>query len=67
MRTIAILLGFALALSASAVAVNAEEEGAKHTIKACMKDCFKGPLIKKVTAGEASDDEKAKLHEMMVS
>lgn len=67
MRTTAILLGLALALSASSMAVNAEEGAAKHTIKACMKDCFKGPLIKKVASGEASDEEKAKLHEMMVS
>ncbi|QDV13747.1 hypothetical protein CA51_36380 [Rosistilla oblonga] len=66
MRMIAVLglVGISAALSLSAVAEDAEP---KHSIKECMKTCFKGPLIKKVAGGEATDEEKAKLHEMMVA
>ncbi|QDV69918.1 hypothetical protein Poly24_36360 [Rosistilla carotiformis] len=66
MRMIAVLglLGISAALSLSAIAEDGEP---KHSIKECMKTCFKGPLVKKVAGGEASDEEKAKLHEMMVS
>lgn len=39
----------------------------KHTIKQVMKAAMKGPLLKKVASGEASDDEKKQLHSMMVS
>ena len=39
----------------------------KHKIKDVMKAALKGPLLKKVASGEASDDEKKQLHSMMVS
>lgn len=66
MRTIAVLalVGISAAFSLTALA---EEGEPKYSIKECMKACFKGPLVKKVASGEASSEEKAKLHEMMVS
>ena len=60
----AIIVAMLMTISASAIADDSEP---KHTIKECMKACFKGPLIKKVVGGNASDEEKTQLHEMMVS
>ncbi|MFK8114154.1 MAG: hypothetical protein AB8B91_18275 [Rubripirellula sp.] len=52
-----------------AVPTLADEDDAKpkHTIKEVMKKALKGPLLKKVASGEASDEEKKELHAMMVS
>ncbi|MCD0460997.1 hypothetical protein [Roseiconus lacunae] len=44
-----------------------ESDEPKYTIKQVMKEAFKGPLVKKVVAGDASDEEVKKLHEMMVA
>ncbi|TWU41823.1 hypothetical protein [Novipirellula artificiosorum] len=38
----------------------------KATIKEVMKKCFKGPLVKKVASGKATDEEKKQLHELLV-
>ena len=54
--SVALMASFTVALA---------DEKPKHTIKECMKACFKGPLIKKVAGGSASDEDKAKLVEMM--
>jgi hypothetical protein len=39
----------------------------KYTIKDVMKKAMKGPLLKKVAGGGASDDEKKELYEMLVA
>ncbi len=44
-----------------------ESDSAKHSTKEIMKVGFKGGLLKKVAGGDASDDEKKKLHEMLVA
>ncbi|MCO8124056.1 hypothetical protein NHH03_20090 [Stieleria sp. TO1_6] len=47
----------------------ADEDGDKEKLatKQIMKDAFKGPLLKKVAAGEASEEETKKLNEMLVA
>ncbi|TWU05769.1 hypothetical protein [Stieleria varia] len=44
-----------------------EEEAKKYKTKEVMKEAFKGPLLKKVAGGEASDEDKKKLHDMLVA
>ncbi len=39
----------------------------KHTIKEVMKEAMKGGLLKKVSGGEATDDEKKELLDMFIS
>ncbi len=39
----------------------------KYKIKDVMKKAMKGPLLKKVAGGQASDAEKKELHEMLVA
>ncbi len=53
----------------SSVTVTAEEEEKepKYTTKEVMKTAMKGGLLKKVAAGEASDEEKKQLHGMLVA
>lgn len=54
--------------STFALSVSADEETKpKYSTKEVMKAAFKGPLIKKVASGKASDEEKKKLHEMLVA
>lgn len=47
--------------------VIADHHEPKHKIKEVMKKAMKGPLLKKVAGGDASDEEKKQLHEMLVS
>ncbi len=57
-----------MALATINLSVRAEEEDKpKYSTKDVMKAAFKGPLIKKVTSGDASDEDKKKLHEMLVA
>lgn len=49
------------------LAADDDDKEPKYTIKQVMKECFKGPLVKKVAGGKASDEEKKKLHEMLVA
>lgn len=52
----------------STLSVRADDEGEpKYKTKEVMKAAFKGPLIKKVLSGDASDEEKEKLVEMLVA
>jgi hypothetical protein len=44
-----------------------EKDEPKYKTKEVMKAAFKGPLIKKVASGGATDEEKKKLHEMLVA
>lgn len=68
-KIVALLSGSLLAACFVAVPVSAEEEGKepKYTTKQVMKTAFKGGLLKKVAGGEASDEEKKQLHEMLVA
>ena len=49
----------------SVPAIGADDEAPKYKIKDVMKKAFKGPLVKKVGSGNASDEEKKELHAMM--
>lgn len=44
-----------------------DDDGPKYKTKEIMKKALKGPLLKKVAGGDASDDEKKQLHDMLVA
>src|SRR6056297_2216158 len=44
-----------------------EDTKPKYSTKDIMKNAFKGPLLKKVAGGQASEEEKKTLHEMLVA
>ncbi len=44
-----------------------DAEKPKHTTKEVMKKALKGPLLKKVAGGDASDEEKKELYELLVA
>ena len=68
MSTMALACAIALAfVGMPALAADDDDKKPKYTIKQVMKECFKGPLMKKVGGGKASDAEKKKLHEMLVA
>lgn len=50
-----------------AIGADDDDSKPKHSIKDVMKKAMKGPLLKKVASGEASDKEKKQLKAMMVS
>ena len=67
-KFIALLTGALLVACVASVRVTAqEEEKPKFTTKEVMKTAMKGGLLKKVAAGDASDEEKKQLHEMLVA
>jgi hypothetical protein len=45
----------------------AEDEAPKYKTKDVMKKAFKGPLLKKVASGEASEEETKELYDMLVA
>ncbi|MCA9199384.1 MAG: hypothetical protein KDA87_17685 [Planctomycetales bacterium] len=64
------VLSLAVCLTAwQGLTANAEdgEGSAKHSIEDVMKTAMKGGLLKKVTGGEASDEEKKQLLDLFVS
>lgn len=66
-KLIAVFTGVALMVGVVALPVSAEDAKPKYTTKDVMKKAMKGPLLKKVAGGEASDDEKKELYEMLVA
>lgn len=54
-------------LALPAFAADDEDAKPKHTIKEVMKKAMKGPLLKKVVTGDASEEEVKELHAMLVS
>ena len=44
-----------------------DDSAAKYSTKDVMKKAFKGPLLKKVASGGASEAEKKELHGMLVA
>ncbi|MGB7345065.1 MAG: hypothetical protein WBD20_12700 [Pirellulaceae bacterium] len=50
-----------------AIGADDDDKAPKFKTKEIMKKAFKGPLVKKVASGEASDEEKKELHEMLVA
>ncbi len=64
-----VVTAMGLFVSCSGLQGRAEDEPAKpkYTIKDVMKASMKGPLMKKVIEGEATDEEKKTFHEMMVA
>ncbi|TWU60073.1 hypothetical protein Poly51_03470 [Rubripirellula tenax] len=48
-------------------AADEDDAAPKYKTKEIMKKAMKGPLLKKVAEGGASDEEKKELHAMMVA
>ena len=63
MKKLLALMASSLVLAAFVCAPSfaADDDKPKYTIKDAMKKAFKGPLVKKVAGGNASDDEKKEL------
>ena len=61
----ALVIGCLVALPALAAAD--DDSAAKYSTKDVMKKAFKGPLLKKVASGGASEAEKKELHGMLVA
>ena len=67
-KLIALMTGSLMVACFVAVPVTAEEDDApKFTTKEVMKTAMKGGLCKKVASGDATDEEKKQLHEMLVA
>ncbi|OYP39119.1 hypothetical protein [Rhodopirellula sp. MGV] len=65
--SLALMGAFAVITVCSPVLAADEDDKPKYTIKEVMKEAFKGPLVKKVASGDASEEEISKLHEMLVA
>ncbi len=50
-----------------ALASSENEKEPKHSIKDVMKEAMKGGLLKKVSGGEATDEEKKELLDLFIS
>ena len=61
----ALVIGCLVALPALAAAD--DDSAAKYSTKDVMKKAFKGPLLKKVASGGASEAGKKELHGMLVA
>lgn len=68
-KLIALLTGSLVTVCFVSLPVVAEDDddAPKYKIKDVMKKAMKGPLLKKVAGGDASDEEKMELHEMLVA
>lgn len=68
-KLIALLSGSLLAICLVGIPATGadDDDEPKFKTKDVMKKAFKGPLLKKVASGKASDDEKKELHEMLVA
>jgi len=61
------MLGIALVVAIGSVAMADKGEGSKHSTEEIMKKVFKGPLLKKVAKGDASEEEQKLFKEMLTS
>ncbi|QDT05602.1 hypothetical protein K227x_40030 [Rubripirellula lacrimiformis] len=59
--------GLLVALTAIPVLAADDDAEPKYATKDIMKKAMKGPLLKKVASGDASEEEKKTLHDMMVA
>ena len=68
-RVAALFLGILVMVCMVSVPTRAadDDSAAKYKTKDIMKKAFKGPLLKKVAGGEATDEEKKQLHAMLVA
>ena len=68
-RVAALLLGILVMVCMLSVPTRAADDDSaeKYKTKDVMKKAFKGPLLKKVAGGEATDAEKKQLHAMLVA
>lgn len=67
-KLIALMLGTLMICFVSLPVFAADDDDEpKYKIKDVMKKAMKGPLLKKVASGSASDAEKKELHEMFVA
>ncbi|MGB7326975.1 MAG: hypothetical protein WBD31_19020 [Rubripirellula sp.] len=65
LMTVAGLLATTMAMPSRAE--DADDATPKYKTKEIMKKAMKGPLLKKVASGDASEEEKKELHAMMVA
>lgn len=66
-KLIALMLGSLMVCFVSLPVLAADDDGPKYTTKDVMKKAMKGPLLKKVAGGGASDAEKKELYDMLVA
>jgi len=68
-KVVAVLSSILVLVCLVAIPAKAAEDDAapKYKTKDVMKKAMKGPLLKKVASGDASDEEKKELHAMMVA
>jgi cytochrome c553 len=67
-KLIALILGSLMVCFVSLPVIAADDDDApKYKIKDVMKKAMKGPLLKKVAGGSASDAEKKELYGMLVA
>ena len=66
-KLIALILGSLMICFVSLPVFAADDDAPKYKIKDVMKKAMKGPLLKKVAGGNASDAEKKELYDMLVA
>jgi hypothetical protein len=66
-KLVAVLTASSMMVCLLTIPVSADQHEPKYKIKEVMKKAFKGPLLKKVASGDASDEETKQLHEMLVA
>jgi hypothetical protein len=67
-KLVAVMTGLSLIIGFVALPATGEDDAKpKYTTKDVMKKAMKGPLLKKVAEGGASDEEKKELYEMLVA
>ena len=66
-KLVALLTATAVMFCFVSVQAWADHHEPKYKTKDVMKKAMKGGLLKKVASGDASDDEKKTLHEMLVA
>ena len=69
-KLIAVVTASLLAVCFVSAPVRADDDDdskPKYTTKQVMKAAMKGPLLKKVAKGEGTEEDKKKLHDMLVA
>lgn len=66
-RQVAVVTAMSMVVGLLVLPASADHHEPKYKTKEVMKQALKGPLLKKVAAGDASDEEQKLLHEMLVS
>lgn len=65
--TLACSMALGLVMTTSHAADDDDDKKPKFKTKQIMKEAFKGPLLKKVAGGDASEEDTKKLYDMLVA